>query len=417
MILVFITPVMYVGPFHMSAASAAINAPKVNTITDQDTKITGSGDKSAVVYVKVGSTIISRGRTTSSGNFSITIPKQKANTLISVVTKNNNGTYSSYAKVNVQSKTPVVTPIVNTVLETDKVVTGKAEKDTYVYVKVGSTIIGRGRATSSGNFSVTIPVQKVNTVISVVTKNTSGKYSPYTKVSVQGKAHPSTPTVNAVLNTDKVVTGKAEKNTYVYVKVGSTIIGRGRATSSGNYSITISPQAANTTIAVVVKDTSGKYSPYCKVKVTEKEVSFEEKVVELTNIEREKAGLPPLKIDSTLMKVSQQKAQDMSTNHYFDHTSPTYGTPYDMMSKAGIVYSAAGENIAWGHPSPEAVVKGWMNSPGHRANILNNSFTYIGVGHTEGDHYWVQMFYREGRSDNWFEDVLSGKQSAVPNVQ
>lgn len=334
MILVFITPVMYVGPFHMSAASAAINAPKVNTITDQDTKITGSGDKSAVVYVKVGSTIISRGRTTSSGNFSITIPKQKANTLISVVTKNNNGTYSSYAKVNIQSKTPVVTPIVNTVLETDK-----------------------------------------------------------------------------------VVTGKAEKNTYVYVKVGSTIIGRGRATSSGNYSITISPQAANTTIAVVVKDTSGNYSPYCKVKVTEKEVSFEEKVVELTNIEREKAGLSPLKIDSTLMKVSQQKAQDMSTNHYFDHISPTYGTPYDMMSKAGIVYSAAGENIAWGHPSPEAVVKGWMNSPGHRANILNNSFTYIGVGHTEGDHYWVQMFYREGRSDNWFEDVLSGKQSAVPNVQ
>lgn len=120
--------------------------------------------------------------------------------------------------------------------------------------------------------------------------------------------------------------------------------------------------------------------------------AFEKQVVELTNKERAKNGLPALKIDTELSKVARIKSNDMAKNKYFDHNSPTYGSPFDMMKKFGITYRSAGENIAMGQRSPEEVVKGWMNSPGHRANILNKSYTHIGVGYVENGNYWTQEF-------------------------
>lgn len=124
--------------------------------------------------------------------------------------------------------------------------------------------------------------------------------------------------------------------------------------------------------------------------------AYEQKVVDLTNQERTKAGLQPLKADnSTLSKMARAKSQDMSDKNYFDHQSPTYGSPFDMMKKFGISYKTAGENIAAGQKTPEEVVQGWMNSPGHRANILNASFTTIGVGYVQGGSYgsyWTQEF-------------------------
>ncbi|MGE7882288.1 CAP domain-containing protein [Bacillus sp. NPDC094077] len=119
---------------------------------------------------------------------------------------------------------------------------------------------------------------------------------------------------------------------------------------------------------------------------------FEQRVVELTNAERAKQGLPALKIDTELSKVARIKSEDMQKNNYFDHNSPTYGSPFDMMKKFGISYTSAGENIAQGQRTPEEVVQAWMNSAGHRANILNNSFTHIGVGYVESGNYWTQQF-------------------------
>jgi len=97
---------------------------------------------------------------------------------------------------------------------------------------------------------------------------------------------------------------------------------------------------------------------------------FEREVVELTNAERAKQGLPALTLDTELSKVARAKSEDMSKNNYFDHTSPTYGSPFEMMKQFGVSYKAAGENIAKGQTTPEQVVKAWMNSEGHRANIL-----------------------------------------------
>ncbi|WP_439875434.1 CAP domain-containing protein [Bacillus mycoides] len=119
---------------------------------------------------------------------------------------------------------------------------------------------------------------------------------------------------------------------------------------------------------------------------------FEQRVVELTNAERAKQGLTALQIDTELSKVARIKSEDMQKNNYFDHNSPTYGSPFDMMKKFGISYTSAGENIAQGQRTPEEVVQAWMNSAGHRANILNNSFTHIGVGYVESGNYWTQQF-------------------------
>ena len=120
--------------------------------------------------------------------------------------------------------------------------------------------------------------------------------------------------------------------------------------------------------------------------------AFEAEVIRLVNVERSKRGLRPLEEDWQLSRVARYKSQDMHDNRYFSHTSPVYGTPFQMMKSFGISYRSAGENIAKGQLTPQAVVDGWMNSSGHRANILNTSFTHIGVGYVADGRYWTQMF-------------------------
>ncbi|MGJ9460158.1 CAP domain-containing protein [Oceanobacillus sp. CF4.6] len=119
---------------------------------------------------------------------------------------------------------------------------------------------------------------------------------------------------------------------------------------------------------------------------------FEQEVVELTNQERAKQGLSALQIDTELSKVAREKSNDMAVNNYFDHNSPTYGSPFDMMNSFGITYNTAGENIAQGQRTPAEVVEAWMNSEGHRANILNGNYTHIGVGYVEQGNHWTQQF-------------------------
>jgi uncharacterized YkwD family protein/spore coat assembly protein SafA len=122
--------------------------------------------------------------------------------------------------------------------------------------------------------------------------------------------------------------------------------------------------------------------------------SIESQVIQLTNQERAKNGLPPMTADWELSRVARYKAADMRDKNYFSHTSPTYGSPFDMIKAFGLTYRSAAENIAAGQTTPASVVQSWMNSSGHRANILSSN-TRIGVGYAKGGsygHYWVQMF-------------------------
>ena len=120
-----------------------------------------------------------------------------------------------------------------------------------------------------------------------------------------------------------------------------------------------------------------------------------EAVLKLVNAERSKQGLQPLTLSSKLTNLATMKSKDMADKGYFEHTSPTYGTPFQMLQSHGVHYSSAGENIAAGQQTPEQVMNAWMNSSGHRANILNKSYTEIGIGYYQGGKYgvyWTQLF-------------------------
>lgn len=121
-------------------------------------------------------------------------------------------------------------------------------------------------------------------------------------------------------------------------------------------------------------------------------------VLELVNSERSKAGLKALKMSEELRSIANLKSRDMGEKGYFSHNSPTYGSPFEMLQRFGVHYRAAGENIAAGQKTPEEVMQSWMNSSGHRANILNANFDSIGIGIYNGGSYgiyWTQLFIGE----------------------
>lgn len=125
--------------------------------------------------------------------------------------------------------------------------------------------------------------------------------------------------------------------------------------------------------------------------------AIENEVVRLVNVERINRGLQPLTQNWQLSRVARYKSQDMINKNYFDHISPTYGSPFTMMENFGIKFTAAGENIAMGQNSPSAVMNSWMNSPGHRSNILSPAYNQIGVGLAtakNGTKYWTQQFIK-----------------------
>ncbi len=149
----------------------------------------------------------------------------------------------------------------------------------------------------------------------------------------------------------------------------------------------------NDTVGVV----SGKYvSPYYPQETTTKPptektdttiASVDEiKMLTLINQDRRKEGLKELTFDNELIRIARLKSQDMEKEGYFAHTSPNYGTPFEMMKSFGVTYKTAGENLA-GHSSVESAHKALMNSAGHRKNILNSSFSKIGIGIEKSNRY------------------------------
>ncbi|WP_419958115.1 S-layer homology domain-containing protein [Psychrobacillus psychrotolerans] len=139
------------------------------------------------------------------------------------------------------------------------------------------------------------------------------------------------------------------------------------------------------------------YDPFEKVykKIEQANESFISETIKLVNLERKKHGLTALVEDKMLSQIAFIKADDMILNNYFEHTSPIYGAPWDMADGFGYFYKTFGENIAHGYEESNEVVTAWMNSPGHRANILNSKYTTIGVGialNESNQYYYVHMF-------------------------
>lgn len=125
--------------------------------------------------------------------------------------------------------------------------------------------------------------------------------------------------------------------------------------------------------------------------------TLETEVIRLVNVERARNGLSALGYNWQAARVARIKSQDMINNRYFSHYSPIYGSPFKMMESYGLKFSSAAENIAKGQRTPQEVMNSWMNSAGHRANILSKTVTQIGVGaakDSNGTLYWTQMFLK-----------------------
>ncbi|MGP3985842.1 CAP domain-containing protein [Streptomyces sp. 3N207] len=119
---------------------------------------------------------------------------------------------------------------------------------------------------------------------------------------------------------------------------------------------------------------------------------LQDQIVGLVNEERQKAGCKPVTADAKLTKAAQAHSEDMAEHSNMSHTGSDGSSPDDRIERAGYSWSTYGENVAYGYSSPESVMEGWMNSSGHRANILNCDFKEIGVGHAQPGHYWTQDF-------------------------
>jgi uncharacterized protein YkwD len=182
------------------------------------------------------------------------------------------------------------------------------------------------------------------------------------------------------------------------VKSGSRVIVNGRLTlttrcAAGTFYTTITDYRGHTAMSRKVRIRCGPaLQPSSGGSVGS---TVENEVVRLTNAERAKAGCGALKHNARLHTAATGHSADMSAQNYFDHTSKDGRSFADRIKAAGYRFTAAGENIAKGYRTAQAVVTGWMNSPGHRANILNCAYTDIGVGYVAaGGPYWTQDFGR-----------------------
>ena len=206
-----------------------------------------------------------------------------------------------------------------------------------------------------------------------------------TASSLNVRSGPSTAysTVTRV-NKNEYVRVFAQVGTWYIIQTDSDYIGA----VSKQYIKPIYPNTSNNTSNKT--NTSNQTITTTNISLTDDE----KETIDLINAERKKSGLSPLTVDNELQRVARIKAQDMVDNNYFSHTSPTYGSPFDMMQSFKITYKTAGENIA-GNSTNQGAVTAWMNSPGHKANILNSSFTHTGLGIVKSNKYgkiYVQMF-------------------------
>ncbi|MGN2271974.1 Ig-like domain-containing protein [Priestia megaterium] len=243
-------------------------APKVNAVSDQDTKVTGTAESNSTVTVKVGTTTVGTAKAGANGAFSVSISLQKANTKLSVQAKDAAGNNSSASTVTVTAKQKApVKPTVNEVSDRSTAVTGTAEANAAVIIKNGSLQLAAGKADSKGTYSISIAKQKAGSTLSVTAGNAAG-VGPVVTVTVQDKTAPVTPKVNAVSNQDTVVTGSTETGAEVHVKIDKKVIGKGNAKSDGMFSITIPKQPASTKLAVIAKDAADNYSSNAFVTVS-----------------------------------------------------------------------------------------------------------------------------------------------------
>ncbi|WBL14599.1 Ig-like domain-containing protein [Sutcliffiella sp. NC1] len=242
-------------------------APKVNTVGDNATSVTGTAERGATVTVKKGTTTLGSSKVNTDGTYSVTIQKQNAGTTLSVTAKDAAGNVSSVTNKTVVDKTPPPAPKVNTVGDNATTVKGTAEKGATVTVKRGTTTLGSSKVNTDGTYSVTIQKQNAGTSLSVTAKDAAGNVSSATNKTVVDKTAPPAPKVNAIYSSSTAVTGKTEANATVVVKRGSTTLGTAKASKTGDFSVKIKKQSKKVVLSVTAEDNAGNKSKATSVTV------------------------------------------------------------------------------------------------------------------------------------------------------
>ncbi|MFB3164824.1 Ig-like domain-containing protein [Neobacillus sp. 179-J 1A1 HS] len=241
-----------------NADITAPDAPTVSEVSDQSTEVSGTVEAGANVTVTIGLETYT-GTADDTGNFIITIPAQTAGTVITVSAKDDSDNVSEETTVTVVDKTAPALPVVAEVNDQSTALSGSTEAGASVRVSIGSETY-LGTADESGNFTISIPVQIAGTVLTVRAIDGIGNVSQATTLTVVDKTPPAAPIVDAITDKTTSVIGTTEADAEVTVKVGDSVIGRGKADGEGKFSITIPAQTVGTTITVIAKDVAGNES-------------------------------------------------------------------------------------------------------------------------------------------------------------
>ncbi|MDR7078865.1 chemotaxis protein CheY-P-specific phosphatase CheC [Neobacillus niacini] len=287
--------------------------PTVNTVSDQTTVVTGKTEAGATVTVAIGTTKYTSKPAGSEGNYSVTIPKQKAGTKLTVTSKDIAGNVSTAKSVTMVDKTAPIVPTVNTISDQTTVVTGKTEAGATVTVVIGTSKY-TSKADSYGTFKVTIPKQKVGTKLTVTSKDIAGNVSTAKVATVVDKTAPAVPTVNTVSDQTTVVTGKSEKGATVTVSIGTSNYSS-KADSYGTYKVTIPKQKAGTKLTITAKDVAGNISTTKILTVIDKTAPLAPKVNTVKSTTTAVTGTAE-KNSTIIIKVGSTTIGTATTNVY-----------------------------------------------------------------------------------------------------
>ncbi|MDQ0881889.1 Ig-like domain-containing protein [Peribacillus sp. V2I11] len=254
-----------------SALSAVDLQAKVNLVMDTQTKLTGSAKKGSVIEVKSGNKTLGKGTAAANGTFTVTIPVQKAEQLLTVNISDSSKLAVSSIKVYVNKGATPNKPTVKALSDKDTYVTGQSQADMKITIKNSAKkVIGSGNTDSKGNFKVKISKQKAGTKLSVTATDLAKRESKAATVTVLDKTAPDAPKVNEVSDKATSVTGKAEIGSAVTLKYNNKNIGSATADKKGNFSIKISKKKAGSALYASAKDKAGNTGKAAKVTVKDK---------------------------------------------------------------------------------------------------------------------------------------------------
>ncbi|TWT07053.1 S8 family serine peptidase [Planococcus sp. CPCC 101016] len=249
--------------------SSIPTAPVVNSVTDKMTQVTGSAEAGATVSVKANGNQIGTAVSGTDSQFTVTIAKQKAGTILTVTATDQYDNASAATEVTVKDVTAPTVPAVDKVKETSIAVTGTGEVNALVTVKNGATVLGTATVDRNGMYAVAIAKQKVGTVLSVIATDQAGNSSAAKEVTVTDGTAPAITLKNKVTHHSTRVIGTAEAAAQVVVKNGTTTIGKATSDAKGEYEVKIGKQKVGTKLSIVATDVAGNSSAAIPVTVVD----------------------------------------------------------------------------------------------------------------------------------------------------